>query len=159
MRDLFLEMLNKQPTAQILFGGDAGKESSDKGKDASDKGKDASDGPRNSGGITLTSTPRYEISPEKQLFIVIFKDKSTHCEINQNLLNQHLAYLRHLTEKGSLMVAGAYASGDQGVMLIRATSLSEAATIVEGDPLFKAGYYGKADIDQVVSRVNIPNCL
>jgi uncharacterized protein YciI len=173
MRDLFLELLHEQPTARIFYGGDAGKESSDKGKDSSDKGKDSSDKgkdstdktkestdinmPRNRG-LTLTSKTRYEICPEKQPFIVIFKEKSAQKEMNQNLLNQHLSYLRQLTEQGKLMVAGGYASGDQGMMLIWATSLSEAAAIVEADPLFKAGYYGKADIDQVFSRMNIAEC-
>ncbi|WP_416808890.1 YciI family protein [Bacillus thuringiensis] len=148
MRDLFLDLLNEQPTARIFYGDQAcDKPASDKGKDASDRltlfGK----------GQTLTSNTSYEISEEKTPYIAIFKEKSPQEEINENLLNEHLAYLRKLTEQSKLIMAGTYATRDHEVLMFHAESLLEAAAIVEDDPLFKSGYYAKADINQVLSRM------
>ncbi|AUS25927.1 YciI family protein [Paenibacillus sp. P2(2022)] len=148
MRDLFSDLLHEQPSARIFYGDQACD------KPASDKGKDASDALTIFGrGQALTSNTRYEISEEKNPYIAILKEKTTQNEIDQNLLNEHLAYLQSLTEQASLIMAGTYASRDQEVLMIQAKSLLEAAEIVEDDPLFKAGYYAKADIDQVLSRM------
>ncbi|NIE94708.1 hypothetical protein F3J09_29160 [Bacillus sp. Ab-1751] len=158
MRNLFLELLHEQPSGRVFYGRDSSEKGPDKSgdKNQSDKGKDAdNDIMSRHKGLTLTSKTRYDISPEKHLFIAIFKEKSAQFGINPDLLNEHQAYVRQLIEQGKLMAAGAYASGDQGVMLIRAMSLEEAAAIVQADPFFKAGCYAKADIDQVVPALHL----
>lgn len=163
MRDLFLDLVQKQPSARIFYGSlssDKGKDACDKGKDASDKGKDSSDKGKDMSeavtmmntGVTLVSKPRYEISPEKQLFIAFYQEKSRLGHFSPQLLNEHHAYLQHLNGQGTLVLAGSYAAGEHGVQVIWSNSLEEAAAIVQNDPLFKSGYYGKAYIDAVSSR-------
>ncbi|MCE5173610.1 YciI family protein [Paenibacillus profundus] len=163
MRDLFLDLVHKQPSARIFYGSlssDKGKDASDKGKDASDKGKDSSDKGKEmseapmlmNAGVSIISKSRYEISPERQLFIAFFQERSRQGNFNPQLLNEHHAYLQHLNGQGTLVLAGSYAAGEQGVQVIWSNSLAEAAAIVENDPLFKSGYYGKAYIDNVASR-------
>ncbi|MDZ5608640.1 YciI family protein [Bacillus pseudomycoides] len=99
-------------------------------------------------GLTLSSGAGYEISPEENHFIVTYREQTTMVE-NQNLIDEHVAYLRKLMDQGKLIMAGAYASGNQGMMVISASSLEDVAAIVQADPIFKTGCYTKADIDGI----------
>ncbi|MDZ5608647.1 YciI family protein [Bacillus pseudomycoides] len=100
-------------------------------------------------GLTLTSEAGYEISPDKNRYIVTYREMTNMSE-NENLADQHVTYLRQLIEQGKLIMAGAYASGNQGMMVLSASSLEEAALIIEADPIFQTGYYTKADIDELL---------
>ncbi|MDZ5608645.1 YciI family protein [Bacillus pseudomycoides] len=100
-------------------------------------------------GLTLISEAGYEISPDKNRYIVTYREMTNMSE-NENLADQHVTYLRQLIEQGKLIMAGAYASGNQGMMVLSASSLEEAALIIEADPIFQTGYYTKADIDELL---------
>lgn len=141
MKDLFLELLHKQPSGQVYFGGTLSKEGS------KDGGKDVETGKPES--LTLRPSGDYSISSEKRCFVALYSEKTGMEKIDQNLINQHLAYLRSLLNEGRLIFAGAYVTGDRGLLVISAESLEEAGEIVKRDPVFQAGYYGKFDIEAV----------
>ncbi|MDZ5608646.1 YciI family protein [Bacillus pseudomycoides] len=154
MQDLFLSLLNEQPSvALVCYGGNA--------PDGLPREPQNPNGPRpNPGhprmlerdegnGLTLTSEAGYEISPDKKRYIVTYREMTNMSE-NENLADQHVTYLRQLIEQGKLIMAGAYASGNQGMMVLSASSLEEAASIIEADPIFQTGYYTKADIDELL---------
>ncbi|MGY1460364.1 YciI family protein [Bacillus toyonensis] len=142
MKNLFLELLHKQPSGKVYFGctdqdgGGVG-------------GGHGSGGGGGTGKLTIRSRQEYAISPEKRAFVATYSEKTGIVENNQGLINQHLGYLRSLMDEGKLLFAGAYASGDKGCLVISASSIDEAAMIINKDPLFKAAYYGKSDIEEI----------
>ncbi|PEO00199.1 YciI family protein, partial [Bacillus toyonensis] len=138
MKDLFLEFLHKQPSGKVYFGG-CSKE---------DKNDGGGGGGGGTGKLTIRSRQEYAISPEKRAFVATYSEKTGIGENNQGLINQHLSYLRSLMDEGKLLFAGAYVSGDRGCLVISASSIDEAAMIINKDPLFKAEYYGKSDIEE-----------
>ncbi len=64
-------------------------------------------------------------------------------EIGQELLQEHLNFLRTLYDSGTLLMAGPYLENDDGpasgLYVIAAETARHATALAEGDPLVKAG--------------------
>ncbi|MFD4852637.1 YciI family protein [Bacillus mycoides] len=139
MKDLFLELLHKQPSGKVYFGGCS--------KDWKEVDKDDTGG--RGGNLIIRSRQEYAISLEKRVFVVTYSEKTGMGESNQDLINQHLSYLRSLSDEGKLLFAGAYITGNRGLLIISAESIDDAATIINKDPLLEAEYFRKSDIEEI----------
>ncbi len=53
-------------------------------------------------------------------------------------LPAHLAYLRHLDDRGILVLSGPFGDRTGGMVMVRAASLDAARSIAEADPLVRA---------------------
>ncbi|MBA4535532.1 YciI family protein [Brevibacillus halotolerans] len=146
MKDLFLELLQKQPSGQVYFGVFV-RDKADK-RDKSDK-RDKRDKSGGKKKLELRPSEEYKISPENRFFAAIFSEKNDAEENNQNLIDQHLAHLRSLWDEGRLVFAGSFNTGDRGLLVISAESIEEAGEIVKNDPIFQNACYGKVDIEEV----------
>ncbi|MGH1143109.1 YciI family protein [Bacillus pseudomycoides] len=138
MNGLFIELLLKQPSGQVYFGGCINPDH--KRQEGGDRG------PKK---LELRLDGEYNISPEKRFFVAFFSEKKSMEENNQNLTNQHLAHLQSLWNEGRLLFAGSFLTGDRGLLVISAESIEEAGEIVKKDPIFQSAYYGKVDIEEV----------
>ena len=61
-------------------------------------------------------------------------------EADDDLIREHVAFLRELDRKGQLVSAGPFADGAGGMIIIEAGSLPEAERIAAADPFVASGY-------------------
>ncbi len=55
------------------------------------------------------------------------------------LIRRHVAYLRMLDREGRLVMAGPFADGEGGMIVLRAADLTEARRIAADDPFVQEG--------------------
>lgn len=59
--------------------------------------------------------------------------------LHEQLIREHVAYLRDLDEKGQLVLCGPFSNYRGGMVIIQASSWEEAAEIAERDPFVSSG--------------------
>ena len=59
---------------------------------------------------------------------------------DEALIRAHVSFLRELHDKGKLVMAGPFADGKGGMVIVEAESGDAAREIAESDPFVKSGY-------------------
>ncbi|HOT75722.1 MAG TPA: YciI family protein [Candidatus Wallbacteria bacterium] len=71
-------------------------------------------------------------------FVLLLKNVK---KLNPELINEHVAYMKSLNEKGVLELCGPFVDDWQGGMVIvKAANIEEAKKIAESDPFIKKGF-------------------
>ena len=58
---------------------------------------------------------------------------------NEALIRAHVAWLKGLEARGQLVLAGPFADGSGGMLVLRSASLEAAAALAGEDPFVRAG--------------------
>jgi len=71
-------------------------------------------------------------------FVLLLKNVK---KLNPELINEHVAYMKSLNEKGVLELCGPFVDDQQGGMVVvKAANMEEAKKIAESDPFIKKGF-------------------
>lgn len=91
-------------------------------------------------------------------FLILLGEKQPKL-LNDNLLQDHISYLKHLSDKGCLPICGPFSDNQSAVLVIRADSKSDAEEIVNSDPFIKNNYYKKFEIHEFMEANEENNWL
>lgn len=80
-------------------------------------------------------------------FLVLLSDKQPHL-LTEELLRDHVVYLKRLRENGYLPICGPFANNQNAVLVIRTDSKSHAEELINSDPFIKNNYYKKFEIHE-----------
>jgi uncharacterized protein YciI len=80
-------------------------------------------------------------------YVVHLSHKQKHL-LSEQLLRDHVAYLRSLSLKGVLPFCGPCADGT-ALMIVRANSLEEAQELIGKDPFSQVDYYQKRKLVEI----------
>lgn len=80
-------------------------------------------------------------------FLILLSEKQPHL-LNEDLLQDHILYLKSLRENGYLPICGPFANNQNAVLVIRTDSKSHAEKLINGDPFIKNNYYKKFEIHE-----------
>lgn len=80
-------------------------------------------------------------------FIILLSEKQSEL-LNDNLLQDHITYLKNLRDNGCLPICGPFSDNQGAVLVIRADSKSHAEELINGDPFIKNNYYKKFEIHE-----------
>ena len=61
-------------------------------------------------------------------------------DFTPEIINEHVAHIRTLDEKGVLEICGPFLDHPGGMVVIKASSIEEAKEIAESDPFIKNGF-------------------
>lgn len=78
-------------------------------------------------------------------FLVLYNEKQKNL-FNDELLHQHIDYLRDLQQKGYLVLCGPFNDDNSAILIFRADSIVPVEEMVENDPYILGGYYKKFSI-------------
>lgn len=70
---------------------------------------------------------------------VILLRKNEGKSLHEQLIREHVTYLRELDEKGKLVLCGPFSNYPGGMVIIKAASWEEATEIAERDPFVSSG--------------------
>ncbi|MGC5324996.1 YciI family protein [Brevibacillus sp. SYSU BS000544] len=77
--------------------------------------------------------------PDSFVRYVILLNMNEGKSLNEQLIREHVAYLRDLDQKGQLVLCGPFSNYRGGMVIISASSLEEATEIAERDPFVSSG--------------------
>lgn len=60
--------------------------------------------------------------------------------LTKEVIEAHVAYLKQLSNDGQLVLCGPFSDYPGGMVIVRATSLEQAISLAEKDPLIACGY-------------------
>ena len=73
-------------------------------------------------------------------YLVILSNKQS-SRLSEELLKAHIAYLKRMRHAKRLPTCGSFTDNTGAVLVVRATSLTEAKAIVKADPFVSERYY------------------
>jgi len=142
----------------IPTGKEGAKDYSEKhGPEKSDKGKDASDAVVGRGALGLlrpsaesdaADEQAFSISPERHVFLALFKDPKLENPPDEATIQAHFKHLHELTLNGQLDSAGSLATTRRGLQVLIAGSREEAEALIESDPIREA--FGDYELEEVL---------
>ena len=80
-------------------------------------------------------------------FLVLLKEKST-AQLDENLLQQHIAHLHGLSKSENLLLCGPFADDSGAMLVIQAKSSAAAENLIQSDPFIKNAYYADYTITE-----------
>ena len=80
-------------------------------------------------------------------FLVMLQEKSEQ-RLDVDLLHKHVKHLKHLVEKGDLLICGPFADDSGAMLVIQATCCSDAEALIQADPFIKEKFYGSYTIKE-----------
>ncbi|WP_374079359.1 YciI family protein [Bdellovibrio bacteriovorus] len=69
----------------------------------------------------------------------IMLNKVPNHELSQELINRHIAHLRHLHRSGVLILCGPFTDHPSGMVVVKAPTKEAATEVAESDPFVKEG--------------------
>src|SRR3990167_8554571 len=78
-------------------------------------------------------------------FLILLSEKQPQL-LNNNLLQDHINYLKNLRDNGYLPLCGPFSDNQGAVLVIRTDLKSHAEELINGDPFIKNNYYKKFEI-------------
>jgi len=91
-------------------------------------------------------------------FLVILSEKQPHL-LNENLLKDHISYLKTLRKNGYLPLCGPFSDNQSAVLVIRTDLKSHAEELINNDPFIQKNYYKKYKIHEFTEAGDENNWL
>ncbi|WP_194165715.1 YciI family protein [Oceanobacillus sp. CFH 90083] len=91
-------------------------------------------------------------------YLVILKDKRNG-ELSNDLLTNHVTYLKRLRQQGSLMLCGPFVDDDGAVMVFQSESVESVEELLNNDPFVYEKYYQSYEIKEFLEANDGNNWL
>lgn len=91
-------------------------------------------------------------------FVVCLSHKVTNL-FSEELLSNHIEYLRSINKQGKLFLCGPFTDNDSAIQIIEAEDIKGARLIVNQDPFIQQGYYKEFTVKELIEATENNNWL